>query len=273
MRIGIFDSGIGGLTVLSAMIDHLDGHEMIYLGDTARIPYGTRSPHTVIRYSLRVASYLWRQRVDAIVIACNTASTHALSLLQEAAGGVGIPVIGVIEPGVQAALAVHTSGAIAVLGTPGTIHGGAYQRRLAELAPDTEVIAKACPLFVPLVEEGWTAGAVPHLVARAYLEPLKGRVKTVILGCTHYPLLKAVIAQELPGATLVDSAIATATMLETSLGMGKTEDGSVIFKVTDNIERFCTTGARVLGYRPNPVEWVDLHDPDGPFAAYDKDLT
>ena len=265
MRIGIFDSGIGGLTVLSAMRQALPGHDLIYLGDQARIPYGTRSPITVVRYSLRVASYLHGLGIDALVVACNTASTHALPALRAAGDTLGIPVFGVIEPGVQAALAAHEQGAVAVLGTQGTVTGAAYQHSLAERSPHLAVHAVPCPLFVPLVEEGWLHGTVPVDVAEAYVGHLRGKVDVAILGCTHYPLLKDVLAQVLPGTTLVDSASATADAVLAALGPGE-GTGSVTYLVTDNVERFQHVGATFLGEVPTPVDWVDLGPAEPPFV-------
>lgn len=264
MRIGIFDSGIGGLTVLAAMRAALPGHDLLYLGDTARIPYGTRSPLTVVRYSLRVASYLYQQRIDALVIACNTATTHALPALQAAGEALGLPVFGVVEPGVDAALASHKRGGIGVLGTPGTVHGGAYQDALRRRAPHLVVHAVPCPLFVPLVEEGWLRGEVPRLVAQTYVSHLRGKVDTVVLGCTHYPLLKEVISEVLPGVNLVDSAQATAAAVAARIGPGVGR-GAVEYMVTDNVERFQQVGALFLGEAPAPVAWVDLPPALAPF--------
>ena len=264
MRIGIFDSGIGGLTVLAAIRRTLPGHDLLYLGDTARIPYGTRSPRTVMRYSLRVASYLHGQGIDAMVIACNTATTHALPALETACGAAGIPVFGVVEPGVDAALSARREGAIAVLGTPGTISGGAYQAALARRAPEVEVHAVPCPLFVPLVEEAWTEGDVPRLVAERYLSELRGRVDVAILGCTHYPLLRDVLAETLPGTTLVDSASATANAVSRQLG-NPDGRGEVRFMVTDHIQRFTRVGENFFGQVPEPVSLVDVGDATGPF--------
>lgn len=258
MRIGIFDSGIGGLTVLSAIRAAMPGHQLVYLGDTARIPYGTRSPITVIRYTMRVASYLVEEGVEALVVACNTATTHALPSLEAAGAAVGIPVFGVVEPGVRAALAAHRTGAIAVLGTSGTIHGGAYQQLLHRSAPHIDVRAVACPLFVPLVEEGWLGGQVPHLVAETYVGHLRGMIDTAILGCTHYPLLADTLADVLPGVTLVDSASATAETVLKALGPGDDPNAGITYLVTDNVQRFQEVGARFIGELPSPVEWVDL---------------
>ncbi len=264
MRIGIFDSGIGGLTVLAAIRKALPGHDLIYLGDTARIPYGTRSPITVVRYSLRVASYLHLSGIDALVVACNTATTHALGALKDACGRAGIPVFGVVEPGVDAALEARRSGAIAVLGTAGTIAGGAYQRALARRAPDIPLRSVACPLFVPLVEEGWVTGQVPELVAEDYVGSLRGHVDVAILGCTHYPLLASVLGRVLPGTTLVDSATATARAVRQALG-DLPGTGSTTFLVTDHVERFQRVGATFLEAVPEPVTWVDVGEPQPPF--------
>ena len=269
MRIGVFDSGIGGLTVLAALRRALPGHDLVYLGDTARVPYGTRSPVTVVRYARRVASYLHAEGVDLMVIACNTATAHALPALQASGEAAGVPVFGVIEPGVDAALEAHHEGAIAVLGTEGTIRGGAYQRALQARWPGLVVEAVPCPLFVPLAEEGWTSGEVPRLVAERDLGHLRGRIDTAILGCTHYPLLCDVLAQVLPGVALVDSASATARAVSAHLQGRPHGGGSVRYLVTDHVERFRDVGAGFLGETPDPVDWVDLPPPAPPFAADD----
>ncbi len=267
MQIGVFDSGIGGLTVFRALDAVLPEHDLVYLGDTARVPYGTRSPETVIRYALRVASHLHTEGVELLVIACNTATAHALPALRAAGEAKGIPVFGVIEPGVQAALRVHRQGAVAVLGTEGTVRGGAYQRALTAARPTVPVTAVACPLFVPLAEEGWTLGPVPRQVAERYLADLRGRVDTAILGCTHYPLLRDVIAETLPGVTLVDSASTVAEAVRAHLGPPGRGTGGRRYLVTDHVERFQRAGAPFLGRVPSPVTWVDLPDPSGPFAG------
>src|SRR5437588_2315188 len=207
--IGVFDSGVGGLTVLRALTARLPHEHTIYLGDTARVPYGTRSREVVTRYALLCGRYLAAQGIKMLVVACNTVSADSLPALADA---LPIPVVGVIEPGAQAAAARTKGGTIAVLGTPATIASGAYQAALRRLAPLSAVVARACPLFVPLAEEGWTDGDVPRLVAERYLADLRrAGVDTALLGCTHYPLLARTIAEVLgPSVHVVDSAEATA---------------------------------------------------------------
>lgn len=268
--IGVFDSGVGGLTVLSALRQRLPSEALVYLGDTARVPYGTRSPETVINYSRRVASRLVREDIKALVIACNTATAHALEALQEAGARIGLPVIGVIEPGIRAALAASRGGTVAVLGTEGTIRAGRYQQALARVG--TPSLGQACSLLVPLAEEGWTNGEVAKAVAERYLAPLQGQVDTAILGCTHFPLLREVIQAALPGVVLVDSAESTAkavadTLAQHGLLLAPRAPAPTRFLVTDNLERFVTVGHRFLGNAPDPVNLVDLPDPEGAFAT------
>lgn len=268
LPIGVFDSGVGGLTVAQAIRHALPSEHLLYLGDTARVPYGTRSPRTVQRYAERVAGHLLRRGIKALVVACNTATTYALTTLQEAGRRHGIPVIGVIAPGVQEALQRTTSGRIGVIGTEGTIRGGVYAQQLQAARSDLEVHMVSCPLFVSLAEEGWTDGEVAQLTAERYLGSLTEAIDTVILGCTHYPLLTSSIAQALPGVQLVDSASATADALKQVLNTGglarssATDEGTMHFLVTDNIERFRAVGQRFLGITPDPAEVVDLDDID-----------
>lgn len=260
LPIGVFDSGVGGLTVLAAIAGLLSDEHLLYLGDTARVPYGTRSPDTVVRYSERVAGHLMGRGIKALVVACNTATTWALPALEATGRAHGVPVLGVIEPGIQHALAQTRSGHVAVIGTEGTIRGGRYAARLHELRPSLRVDQVACPLFVGLAEEGWAGDdPIALLAARRYLAPLVGGPDTVILGCTHYPLLSPAIQAVLPGVTLVDSARATAeatrTMLQ-SQGLQRTGEGPrrVRYLVTDNVERFALTAASFLGSRDELVE-------------------
>ena len=260
--IGVFDSGVGGLTVLQALTRRLPSESTVYLGDTARVPYGTKSGAVVTRYSVKNAEVLRREGVKLLVVACNTASAVALPALR---AQLNIPVVGVIEPGAEAAVRASEGGAIGVIGTPGTIRSGAYQRALEALRPGVRVLARACPLFVPLAEEGWLDGDVPRLVAREYLAPFrKGEVEALVLGCTHYPLLRDVIAEEAGQAVrLVDSAEATAEAVERLLGaQGLLAPAGAQaehrFFVTDVPERFAEVGARFLGRPIETAEQIDI---------------
>ena len=261
--IGVFDSGVGGLTVLRALTARLPDEHTIYLGDTARVPYGTRSGEVVTRYALMSARHLARHRIKLLVVACNTVSAHSLPAL---ASALPIPVLGVIEPGAQLAAARTRGGAIAVLGTPATIASGAYQRSLRRLAPLAPVIARACPLFVPLAEEGWTDGEVPRLIAERYLADLRrARVDTAVLGCTHYPLLARTIAEVLgPEVAIVDSAEAITRSVSTLLRehglLRESGDSAARHRTlcTDVPERFRSVAERFLGRPVGEVELVDL---------------
>jgi glutamate racemase len=276
LPIGVFDSGVGGLTVVDAITKRLPGENILYLGDTARVPYGTRSPETVIRYAERVSGHLYRRGIKALVVACNTATTWAIDRLEAAGRDRGIPVMGVIEPGVQRALAATSSNHIGVIGTEGTIRGGVYGDRLKALRPGVRIAEQACPLFVALAEEGWLDGEVPLRVAEEYLAQLQDGPDTLILGCTHYPILKSVIAQVLPAVRLIDSASATADMLAAQLKkmdlLRPARMGSQHFLVTDNVERFRRTGAHFLKRVPEPVELADLDAVDeAAFAKIEPD--
>ena len=221
--IGVFDSGVGGLTVVRALRKALPGEDIVYLGDTARVPYGSKSPRTVERYSLACQQFLLDRHVKLVLIACNTASANALPALVEASP---VPVIGAVEPGATSALAATTNRHIGVIGTLGTIRSSAYAKAIAARDPDARLTALACPLLVPLAEEGWTDDEVAVLVARRYLAELFARdraIDTLVLGCTHYPLLKDVIgkvALELAGhpVAVVDSATAMADAAREALG-------------------------------------------------------
>jgi glutamate racemase len=206
--------------------------------------------------------------MKALVIACNTASTYAMEPLTKAGEALGIPVLGVIEPGVQEALAATQNGRVAILGTEGTVRGGRYQILLQEGGAQVEALA--CPLFVSLAEEGWTNGPIAQAVAERYLSKLQTNPDTVILGCTHYPLLAQTIQRILPDAVLIDSAQATARALQQALKnqglLSPAQIGSERFLVTDNVERFCQSGSAFLGRVPDPVELVDLDAPTAPFA-------
>lgn len=262
--IGIFDSGLGGLTVAHAIFERLPHDSTIYFGDTARVPYGPKSPDTVRRYSLEILAWLLQQGVKAIVIACNTSTAHAIEALQAASP---VPVIGVIEPGARAAVLAARGRPIGVIGTAGTIGSGAYQRAISRLAPNTEVVVAPCPLLVPLVEEGWFDHPATMLVAQQYLTPLKLQgVGTLVLGCTHYPLLKALLQRVMgPGVDLIDSAEATAGAVEAALqerglhaSAGRPGGATHRFAVSDDPERFLSVGARFLGGRLGAAEVVTL---------------
>jgi glutamate racemase len=257
-RIGIFDSGVGGLTVQRAILDALPGADTLYLGDTARVPYGTKSAETVTQYSLRTARFLTGQGIDLLVVACNTASAVALPALRAA---LAVPVIGVVEPGARAAVAASRGGRIGVIGTPGTVASGAYQAAIRALRPGAVVSARACPLFVPLAEEGWTdpADEIVRGVARRYLEPLASEgIDTLVLGCTHYPLLKGAIAAALPGVALVDSAETVAAEVRARLGATADRAAEHRFYVTDAPERFLAVAGRFLGRPVEAAAHVDV---------------
>jgi glutamate racemase len=210
--IGVFDSGIGGLTAVRQMFRLLPSEAVIYFGDTARLPYGSKSRETVTRFSLEISSFLVRQNIKALLVACNTASSFALPTL---IGRLEIPVVGVIEPAASTAVAKSPHGRIGVIGTLGTVASGAYPAAIDRLAPGAAVISRACPLFVPLVEEGWIDHAVTRQIAEEYLLELRnGQLESLILGCTHYPLLAPLIARLMgSGVALVDSGAEAARVM------------------------------------------------------------
>ena len=256
--LGIFDSGVGGLTVARAVATALPDADIAYLGDTARVPYGSRSPQTVRRYARGCAQMLSELGLQALVVACNTASAVALTDLEQDFAG---PVLGVVGPGARQAAAATRTGHIAVLATATTTESGAYPTAVGRLDSAVRVTSLACPLLVPLAEEGWTSGEVPVSVARRYLEPLRGTdVDTLVLGCTHYPLLSDVlraVGEEMVGRalTLVDSAAAVADELTHRLGPDRrTGQGLRRFHVTDALGSFAQVAPRFFG---GPVE--DLH--------------
>jgi glutamate racemase len=261
--IGVFDSGVGGLTVLRALTEHLPHEDFLYLGDTARLPYGTKSAETVARYSVRAAEALVQREIKALVVACNTASASSLPALRERFPT--LPVVGVIEPGARAACEATTTGRIAVLATEGTVKGGAYQRAIEALKPDAHVTQIACQIFVALAEEGWSEGEAVDAVTDRYLAHLDARVDTVVLGCTHFPLLSEAIARRL-GAhrRVVDSAETTARAVQRTLATRQltrtTRGGQVRLLATDSPERFARVGPRFLGssIAARAVEVIDL---------------
>lgn len=265
--IGIFDSGVGGLTVLREIMQALPQEDTLYFGDTARVPYGTKSPETVTRYAGEIASFLVKRDIKLLVVACNTASAVALPTLKRQ---LSIPVVGVIEPGARRAVEVTRSGRIGVIGTAGTIRSSAYTRAIKRLKPDAEVLTRACPLFVPLAEEGWIDNQVARLTAQIYLQELKeAAVDTLVLGCTHYPLLKPMIADVMgPGVTLVDSAEETARtvaaiLADKGLLRPPTERGNHNYYVSDIPAGFVRVGNRFLGGKLGDVFQVSLDEEEG----------
>jgi glutamate racemase len=264
--IAIFDSGVGGLTVAAAVAKRLQHEHLVYLGDTARLPYGTKSAETVTRYAVQATRALMRFKPKLIVVACNTASAVALPVLTTAYAP--IPVVGVVEPGARAAVAASAGGAIAVIATEGTVRGGAYVRAIHALKPGTRVVQRACPLFVSLAEEGWTEGPVPELAAERYLKEIFGafdKPDTLVLGCTHFPVLARAIGKAAGlNVTLVDSAATTAREVETTLAERKLRrNGASVppkFLATDAPERFARVGSLFFGaaIAPDQVELVDL---------------
>lgn len=242
--IGIFDSGIGGLTVFQAIRKQLPAENLIYVGDTARVPYGTKSPETVTRYSRDIGRFLLKQRVKMIVVACNTASAFALPTLEQE---FSVPIVGVIKAGVKGALKTSAQPTLGVIGTEGTIRSGSYTQEIKAQNPAVQVMSQACPLFVPLVEEGWMETEAAASITETYLGPLRGKIDVLILGCTHYPLLKKIIQRVIgPAVTLIDSAEETSNAVVNLLREHRltkeTSPGSEQFFVTDSPERFLKVG-------------------------------
>lgn len=260
--IGIFDSGIGGLTVARAIHDRMPDESTIYLGDTARVPYGPKSPETVRRYAGEILDWLLAEGVKAVVVACNTASAHALDALRARSP---VPVFGVIAPGSRAARATAGSEPIGVIATAGTIASHAYRRAIHDLDPDATVIEQACPLFVPLVEEGWLDHPATRLVAEEYLRPLRAAgITSLVLGCTHYPLLKPLLAELLgSGVRLIDSADEVAEELSRALvekGIEAPAGATPVHRwvATDDTVRFGHLGRLFTGRAVEAVERAEL---------------
>ncbi len=260
--IGVFDSGIGGLTVVREIAGRLPGEDIVYLGDTARVPYGTKSGRTVVAYSRNNAAFLVSKGVKMVVVACNTSSAVSLPSLD---GDFDVPVVGVIEPGARKAAASTKTGRVGVIGTPSTINSSAYRKALEALSPGITVYTQACPLFVPLAEEGWTEGDITELAAERYLAPLKeSDIDVLVLGCTHYPLLKRTIKKTMgDGITLVDSAEETAREIERVLeerGLLNPQKGqsSKHYYLTDVSDTFVSVAGRFLGEKIEKIEMVDI---------------
>lgn len=274
LPIGIFDSGVGGLTVLRAVRERLPHENIIYLGDTARVPYGTKSQATVEKYAVEDAAFLISKGVKIIIIACNTASALARERLRKE---FQIPFLSVIGPGVRAAAKATTNGRVGVIATEATIGSDAYGQgiRAASIHPNIEVFSQSCPLFVPLVEEGETDSPITKSVAEKYLATLRDKqIDTLVLGCTHYPLLKNVIAETIgAGVTLIDSGAATAGEIDTilreqNLLNPQTENGRSEFYVTDAAKRFHRIAERVLGHPLEHLEAVEVLEHVGNFPLH-----
>ena len=248
--IGVFDSGIGGLTVLKALVELMPAEDFIYLGDTARLPYGTKSAEVIVRYSRENTEFLLAKGIKLLVVACNTASAVALDQI---AGQTSVPVVGVIEPGAREAARLSRSGKIGVIGTEATIASGAYTATIRRLRPRAEIYTRACPLLVPLVEEGHLDNAIAEQIVAHYLESLKrSGIDTLLLGCTHYPLLTEVIQRALgAGVRIVDSASTTAAAVRERLAAlrmrRKSGRGAQSFFVTEVPDRFVRVGRRFIG--------------------------
>ena len=263
LPIGIFDSGIGGLTVVRQIHRVLPHEDIVYLGDTARVPYGTKSPGTVVRFACEDTQFLIQQNVKAVVVACNTVSAWALPALERK---FSLPIFGVITPGAQAALKRSRNRRIGVIGTTTTVRSQAYSRAILALDNSAKVFARACPLLVPLVEEGWIKNKITQAILRAYLSPmLRRRIDTLVLGCTHYPLLKKVIRGVVgKEVALVDSAESCSRFLSERLGgtklLARTRRRAGVIQpfVTDEVERFDEMAKRFLGVPTEPAWKVDL---------------
>ncbi|MCB9462133.1 MAG: glutamate racemase [Candidatus Eisenbacteria bacterium] len=265
--IGVFDSGIGGLTVVRQLLASLPGEDVLYFGDTARVPYGIKSKETVTRFSRENTQFLVRRGIKMLVVACNSASAMALESLRRE---FELPILGVIHPGATAAVRATRSGKVGVIGTQATVGSRAYDRAIAELDPRVEVYSRPCPLFVPLAEEGWIQGEVPERVAAEYLAPLlSAGIDTLILGCTHYPLLEATIQKVAgDGVTLIDTAVETVRevtellqteQLEHPAGTSPREVRREYF-VSDVPAEFRKVGERFLGRELESLVWVDQDD-------------
>ena len=256
--IGVFDSGIGGLTVAAALRELLPGEEIFYVGDTARVPYGGKSPATIERYGIEIAGMLLAEGAKLIVVACNTASALAVPRLQEL---LRVPVIGVIEPGASAAVAATKSGHVGVIGTRATVHSKAYEKAIHAIDSTIKVRVQACPLLVPLIEEGWLEDPVTDQIIQRYLNPMvRSGIDTLVLGCTHYPLLSKALSRYVgSGITLVDSARncaanVKAVLQKMSLSAPKTRPGGLKVALTDPSGSFLRVAEQALGLNVGDVE-------------------
>lgn len=260
--IGVFDSGVGGLTVVKEIMRQLPGENMIYFGDTARVPYGSKSKKTVLKYSRQIVHFLRKNEVKAIVVACNTASALALDEIKQE---IDIPIIGVVEPGARMAAESTKTNSIGIIGTESTIKSGIYSKLLRKLNSDITVVSRACPLFVPLVEEGLLEDRITDDVIERYLHELKEYgIDSLILGCTHYPLIRNAIKRYMgPEVHLVNPAYETAKCLKVMLSeqglLNETEDMTVYkYYVSDGVDKFCSFADRVLPCHVEEVTVVDI---------------
>lgn len=263
LPIGVFDSGIGGLTVVRQLKRVMPHEDFVYLGDTARVPYGTKSPDTVVRFACEDTQFLVQENVKAVVVACNTASAWAIPTLERS---FDVPIFGVILPGARAALEKSETGRIGIIGTTSTIRSQAYVKAILSRDDSVKVMARSCPLLVPLVEEGWVKHKVTKAVLKEYLAPLlKQKVDTLVLGCTHYPLLKPLLGEVVSkSVTLVDSAEACAEHVHERLrtlkllSKRRRRPGIILPFVTDEVERFNELAERFLGYPTERAVLVSL---------------
>lgn len=266
--IGVFDSGVGGLTVAREIMRNIPDERIVYFGDTARVPYGSKSRDTVLRYSRQIIRFLQKQEVKAIVVACNTASAYAL---EEVRRELDIPIIGVVKPGAKVACRTTENGRIGVIGTEATISSGIYSEFIRRLNPDMQVIGKACPLFVPLVEEGWIKDSVTVEVASRYLGELQdSEIDTLILGCTHYPLLRSTIGGIMgEKVALVNPAYETACSLKELLdreqlsnpgGEKLRDDKKYQFFVSDVAEKFKQFANSILPYDIETIKQINIEE-------------
>lgn len=261
--IGVFDSGFGGLTVVSEIFKQLPDEEIVYFGDTAHLPYGTKSRDTITRFSLRIMDFLKKQGVKVIVVACNSASSHAIDALR---GRAVIPVVDVINPGARAALRLTKNKKVGIIGTTATIRSKSYEKAISKLDSEIKIFTKSCPLFAPLVEEGWIDKQVTLLIAKEYLGPLKDeKVDTLVLGCTHYPLLKKIITRVMGvNVKLVDSAEETAVEVRRVLNeknllrKGGGETVKHKYFVSDDPEKFVSLGRNFIEKEIRNIEKVEL---------------
>lgn len=260
--IGVFDSGIGGLTVVKEIMEFLPNENIVYFGDTARVPYGTKSAETVTRYAFQNTRFLLTKDVKAIVVACNTASAVSLDILQES---FDIPIIGVIKPGASAAVKETVNKKIGIIGTEGTVNSRAYERAIKKLLPEAEIFAYPCPLFVPIVEEGWANTKVSYMVAEEYLKPLKdSNIDSLVMGCTHYPLLTKVVDDVLEHKVkLINPARETALELKNILiekGIENSQETVAQYEyyVSDNPDKFKKVGGNFLEHDIINIKKIDI---------------